>query len=363
MLFWLLASALVAAVVFALLHAMTPKPEASGAPDFDVAFYRSRQSEIERLAAEGLMAPEDAKAALAEAGRRLITLKRPGAVTASDDSGRRLRAQVLTVLAVPMLAISLYLVQGRPDLPAMPHATRTDLNRADDELSRLVGRLDAHLADSPDDARGWELAFPVYMRFGRYDSAVTAAERLLALRGDTPERQAALAEALIFNARGVVGEAAKAAVDKALSGDPKLSRARFYKGLAAEQAGDIDGARALWQALHDDLPDGNEKAAIKANLARLGPAGAAADAIRALPQVERQNAIRGMVDGLAARLKQDGGSAEDWQKLIRALSVLGDKDRLAGAVGDARAALKGKDGAAAIEALAGELGLPTEGKP
>lgn len=363
MLFWFLAAGMVAAVVLVLLMAITPKPLASGGGDFDVAFYKSREAEIARLEAEGLMAADDAKAALAEAARRLIGVKRGGSAAIGSDASRRRLAQALTVLAIPALTLSLYLTQGRPELPGMPYASRTDLNRSDEELTRLIGRLDAHLADSPDDARGWELAFPVYMRLGRFENAVAAAERLIALKGDTPERQASLAEALIFNARGVVGDAAKAAIDKALAGDPKLARARFYRGLAAEQSGDLDGARAVWQALHDDLPDGNEKTAIRSNLARLGPTGAAADAIRSLPEAERRTAIRGMVDALAIRLKQDGGSAEDWQKLIRALAVLGERDKLIAAVAEARAAFRGKDGAAAIEALAGELGLPAEAKP
>lgn len=363
MLFWVLAAALVVAVIAALLFAMTPKPEASGAADYDVAFYRSRQKEIERLVAAGLMSPEDGSNAQAEAGRRLIAVRRGERAEGGDSVPRRRLAQVLTVLAVPALAVSLYLVQGRPDLPGMPYATRTDLNRTNEDLARLIARLDAHLAETPDDARGWELAFPVYMRLERFDDAAEAAQRLIQLKGDTPERQATLAEALIFKARGIVGEAARVALDKALAANPGISRARFYKGLAVEQSGDTEGARAIWQALLDELPEGNEKAAVRATLERLGPSGAAADSIRALPEAEQRDAIRGMVEALAARLKQDGGSAAEWQRLLRALAVLGEKDRLAQALGDARINLKGREGAASIEVLAGELGLAGDSKP
>ena len=37
--------------------------------------------------------------------------------------------------------------------------------------------------------------------------------------------------------------------------------------------------------------------------------------------------IQGMVDGLAARLADEGGPPEDWAQLVRALMVLGDEDR------------------------------------
>ena len=38
-------------------------------------------------------------------------------------------------------------------------------------------------------------------------------------------------------------------------------------------------------------------------------------------------AIRSMVEGLAQRLAASGGSAEDWARLIRALTVLKEIDR------------------------------------
>ena len=37
--------------------------------------------------------------------------------------------------------------------------------------------------------------------------------------------------------------------------------------------------------------------------------------------------IRGMVDGLSNRLATDGGTAQEWARLIGALGVLGETDR------------------------------------
>ncbi len=366
MLFWLLAAALIVAVAVPLLRALTPKPEASPAIDFDVTFYRSQQAEIERQAESGLMSPEEARLALAEAGRRLLAAKGAGANAPSGGGASRI-AKALVILTIPALTLPLYLLNGRPELPAKPYASRPDLNRQDEELLKLIARLDAHLADSPDDARGHELAFPVYMRLGRFDSAASSAERLIALKGETPERWAALAEALIFNARGRVTDDALIAVEKALAADPAPPRARFYKGLAAEQAGRLEEARAVWAALADSLPEGAEKTAVLSHVERIAAprsqADAAADAIRALPEAERNAAIRGMVEGLDVRLRQGGGSAAEWQRLIRALAVLGEKPRAIAALAEARAALKGQPGAEALNALARELGLGGETGP
>ena len=60
----------------------------------------------------------------------------------------------------------------------------------------LVGQVEAHLEQNPEDGRGWEVVGPVYMRLGRYDDAVKARRNALRLLGPTAEREADLGEAL-----------------------------------------------------------------------------------------------------------------------------------------------------------------------
>lgn len=68
--------------------------------------------------------------------------------------------------------------------------------------------------------------------------------------------------------------------------------------------------------------------------------------------------IAGMVEGLAARLAENGADAAGWQRLIRAYIVLGDKEKAATALGQARKALASDPaGLAATEAAARQLGL------
>jgi cytochrome c-type biogenesis protein CcmH len=49
--------------------------------------------------------------------------------------------------------------------------------------------------------------------------------------------------------------------------------------------------------------------------------------------------IKSMVERLATRLADQGGSIDEWQRLIRAYVVLGDKDKATAAAADARKAL------------------------
>jgi len=56
---------------------------------------------------------------------------------------------------------------------------------------------------------------------------------------------------------------------------------------------------------------------------------------------DRDTMIRGMVDRLAARLKQNGDDVEGWLRLVRAYVVMGDLDKAKGALSDARQAVAG----------------------
>ena len=79
---------------------------------------------------------------------------------------------------------------------------------------------------------------------------------------------------------------------------------------------------------------------------------------RDLPDAARMSVIRGMVEGLAARLAQNGQDVEGWLRLVRSYMVLQESDKARAALIDAKRSLAGDPNAIArIEALARELGL------
>ena len=66
---------------------------------------------------------------------------------------------------------------------------------------------------------------------------------------------------------------------------------------------------------------------------------AAMAAVRAMPQAERDAAIRGMVEGLDRRLAARGGMPDEWLRLVRSYSALGERDKAISALDRARMAL------------------------
>ena len=57
-----------------------------------------------------------------------------------------------------------------------------------------------------------------------------------------------------------------------------------------------------------------------------------------MSEKDRGDMIRGMVERLAGRLKENAGDIDGWQRLLRAYMVLGEREKAQGAAADARKA-------------------------
>jgi cytochrome c-type biogenesis protein CcmH len=62
-------------------------------------------------------------------------------------------------------------------------------------------------------------------------------------------------------------------------------------------------------------------------------------AAKDMTETDRSAMIRGMVERLATRLKQNGDDVEGWLRLIRAYMVIGDRDKAKSALSDAQQAV------------------------
>ena len=70
--------------------------------------------------------------------------------------------------------------------------------------------------------------------------------------------------------------------------------------------------------------------------------------------------VGGMVERLAARLKEDGSNLEGWLRLVRAYMVLGEPEKAKAAAAAARTALAGDaDKLRQVNELIKTLGLET----
>jgi cytochrome c-type biogenesis protein CcmH len=371
---WIVFAAMTAAAIFLVLAPLARGGrQLAAAAGSGAQVYRDQLAEIDRDRAAGLIGEAEAAAARIEVSRRLIAAT--AAETAAADPGssawRRRAVALAAFVVLPVVALVGYGLGGRPDLPGQPLAQRLQGAPDRNDLASLVARVEAHLAANPQDGRGWEVVAPVYLRMGRIPDAVRARANALRLLGPTADRETDLAEALIIQAQGVVTAEAKAGLSRAVALEAHHPKAGYFLGLAAEQDGRPEEARRIWTRLIEVAPEGAPWIdLLRREIARLGgtdqPAPVApgpspapqAAAPAAPPAPVGPDQIRGMVEGLAARLAADGSDFEGWLRLVRSYAVLGDAARARDAAAKARERFGAEaDKMTRLDALVRELGF------
>ncbi|MDK4738983.1 c-type cytochrome biogenesis protein CcmI [Rhizobium sp. CNPSo 3464] len=379
MLFWILVAVLTAVVGAILLSPLLRGAKvADDGRAGEAAVYRDQLRELDRDLAGGLISQEEAGYARAEIGRRLLAVSGAGPSAAKVPARGHYLSQAFIIILLPVVCLCLYLVKGNPGLPSQPLQAR--LEHPGNDLAISIVKVEQHLAQQPDDGKGWEVLAPIYLKTGRIGDAELAYRNVIRLLGPNAERLGNLGEVLIMKADGIVTAEARSSLQQSLALDADNPRALFYLALALEQDGKAEQAKTAFEALAKQSPPGAPwMAAVDDHIVKNGGAAdtATADsananapgnptseqvaAADAMNSGDRQQMIRGMVESLDAKLKDDPRNFEGWMRLIRSYAVLKDKDR---AVDALKRSLKtfpadGGEGKQLL-ALAKELGLPTE---
>jgi cytochrome c-type biogenesis protein CcmH len=371
MLLWMIFAVMTAAGLTAVLWPLMRPPAGTVAgATHDVEVYRDQLKEIDRDLARGVLNAGDAESARREVSRRLLAADAAasggGARSPKPSSGHvRRMAAIATIVAIPAIGLSVYLFSGSPGLEDRPLAQRFAGPVESRSMPELVARVEAHLRDNPDDAKGWRVLAPVYMRLGRFADAADGFRQVLRIEGRVAEILVDYGEALAMGEGGLVTADARTVFAEAAALSAEVPKAHFYLGIAELQDGRKDEAVAIWRGMLAGAPaDAPWRAAVEQQIAQAtGEAGTApvlsGDAMAAAGNMapeERQRMIEGMVQGLAERLAADGGTIDEWLRLARAQSVLGRAGEATATLDRARAVFVGQaEPLARIDELAAGL--------
>jgi cytochrome c-type biogenesis protein CcmH len=344
-LLWIVLGAMTLAAALVLAWPLFDVRRFKNDSSFALAVYRDQLGEINHDAARGILDETQARAAQIEIERRILAL---------DDAPKFQPAKaptpvLIVALAVvlPLAAFGLYLELGSPGLPGEPARTAEAT-----PLTPQLQAMEAAVATAPTDPAAWRTLGEALMEAGQPADAANAFGRAAALGDKDPKLQSRLGAALVLAGGERVDDKAKAAFAAALAGDPTDPIARFFLGLAKEQAGDGAGALADWLALENDVPAGLPwKTDLTANIDRVArqlgkdpatlpgrlpqsaeataggmPSQSEIDAAAQMTEGDRQAFIEGMVAKLADRLLQNPGDIDGWLRLGRAYGVLGKTD-------------------------------------
>jgi len=373
--------------------------------------YRDQLSEIERDMARGTLQPTEADRLRLEIQRRILDLDRDTA--GADKIGaapQTMRLVAVGVIVVTVLGSgALYMgvgAVGYRDLPLVQRFADAAVVRANrpsqseletrfkaafpdpepfegrDTLEPMVAQLREALANRPEDIVGYGLLAQNEARLGNFTAAIAAQVRVVDVKGDqaTVEDMAFLLDLMVLATGGWVSPEAEAIMERALRLDPTNTIALYYLGRMYDQTGRQDMTFRVWRRLHElsagDDPWIDEVRAALPELAQIsgepryslppmpagattrGPTAADIDAAQDMSAEDRTAMIESMVDGLMARLANDGGSAQDWAQLLRALSVLDRRDQAQAILQEARTVFAARpDDLALINQMARDVGL------
>jgi cytochrome c-type biogenesis protein CcmH len=411
--FWILAGLAAVVTIAVIGYALVAaKGNAATAAAYDVQVYRTQLKELERDVARGVIGEDEAGRAKVEISRRLLEADRKAQAAIPDGRAPAgLTWSAVALSAAVILGGGLWAygdlgapgywdmpLKGRFEAAAQARDTRPSQAEAEADLPdwagpppeapadyvELVEKLRAAVAERPDEMQGLTLLAQHEGALGNYRAAHGALAKLIALKGDsaTAEDYSQYADLLVLAARGYVSPEAEQAATQALRRNPRDQVALYYAGLMNAQTGRPDVAFGIWRDLLE-ASDPSEPwvAPILAEIGQLaalagvdytppelqstisGPSAADIAAAEDMSPEDRAAMIDSMVKGLMDRLATQGGSAQDWARLIGALGVQGDMDRASAIWGEARSVFAARpDDLALIDQAAANAGL-TEALP
>ena len=185
-LFIILGGMTAAALVLLAVPLLRRHGEVASRAGYDIEIYRDQLRELEHDVERGVITDVDHATARTEIERRMLAAASDGVPRAAVSDTAHL-ATSFVFIALPLVAGSLYLWLGAPDVRDQPFAARESPAAAvaehgeGQDVEALVESLAERLQAQPDDVEGWVMLGRTYNALGRYDDAVTALSHAAAL--------------------------------------------------------------------------------------------------------------------------------------------------------------------------------------
>lgn len=255
----LMAALACALVLPSLLRYPRPRGTISRA-EVNAAIYRSQIVELDQALAAGTLSDADHRRCVDDILRNALSADTAPPVLAKEPRSRG--AAVAVMLALPTLAVGVYLCVGNP--AALSRDEPMDLLALDAGVSRAaipgwIARLEQHLAHNPRDGRGWVVLGRLQSEIERHAEAAQSYEKAVAVSrkiAQDPQVLCELADALGMVQGGSLRGRPRELIDRALGLKGAHPRALEMAGSAEYEAGNFRRVLDYWEPLLAQLaPD------------------------------------------------------------------------------------------------------------
>lgn len=317
---------------------------------------------------------------------------------AQPDNGERQPvslARKLLLGAGALVAVAIVILASRGDEGGAPTRPSPQAGASQgsapqlDDVDTMITRLAKRLETDTNDGEGFRMLGWSYVMTGKPDKALAPFRRALELLPNNALVHSGYGEALVGVAGGKVTDQAKREFDSALKLDPKEPRSLYFSAMSLAQHGEARQALDKWIALANSGPadapwQADVQREIAATAKQLGidvsarlklatvsmqwagaggalppPDPALARAVNAMPAGQREAKINQMVEGLAAKLRDNPKNPDGWARLLRSRMVLAQPDQAGRDLASARKALANDAaGLTQVNAVAREVGVP-----
>lgn len=292
---FLAAAALLALAALALLLRPSRRKSAADRQTLNVSVYRDQLRELEADRAAGTIAAPDYERARSELERRLLEDASQPAPSPAAPGGRK--AILAAALAVPLLAVAVYIAVGTPSA-VVPQ---------DKQIADMVERLAAKMRSRPEDVEGWKMLGRSYSVLGRFRDAVEAYAQAAKRAPRDAQLLTDFADALAMAQGQKLAGEPEQLVLRALEIEPDNLKALALAGTAAFERKDYAAAAGLWERMLPRVPPDSEDArTIQSNINEARSlAGQAPLARKAIPEGSALKGTVSLAPALAGKASPD----------------------------------------------------------
>lgn len=262
--FSILAALMLLLAVVLLVRPLVRSPQDSKVErkQVNLDIYRQRMVELDNDLAEGQIEQQEYQDAQQDLEKQLI-VDIPEQEQQKVDSQRSQLSLVSVLIAVPALAIGLYMYLGSPQTIDMPVATQQasaahEGARPGDQpapsVDEMIARLEKRLQEEPGDAKGWYLLSRAYMHTQQFEKAEKALETLTQIATNDANIWANYADIAAVNQKGSLAGKPYELTKRALAIEPKHPKALWLAGTYHFQQQSYDKAIRFWEILREQLP-------------------------------------------------------------------------------------------------------------